>query len=103
MNARFRLRTFPFDCQELEIVLALQADDDRFFVSNLCDAAKLQKLDGWTLIMASAYQRDTGFRGVVVSLLVKRNSRTVVGIIGIYLFFDDVTILLLQCDSRCVR
>eukprot|EP00927_Polykrikos_kofoidii_P037630 TRINITY_DN3182_c0_g1_i1.p1 TRINITY_DN3182_c0_g1~~TRINITY_DN3182_c0_g1_i1.p1 ORF type:complete len:1974 (+),score=294.55 TRINITY_DN3182_c0_g1_i1:155-5923(+) len=91
MNARFRLRTFPFDCQELEIVLALQADDDRFFVSNLCDAAKLQKLDGWTLIMASAYQRDTaGCRAVVVSLLVKRNSRTVVGIIGIYLFLTTL-------------
>jgi len=78
IHNKFDLRSFPFDCQRLQVELELQGCPGRFLVGGRCGSIDQNgNLDGWTLRATSLDVDGGGLppRRARVSMLVERSSR----------------------------
>jgi len=86
----FDLRSFPFDCQRLEIALELvSGEDGRFFVSNFCDIDdQSTHLDGWRF---RDIGMSEGLTGSNIHIIVERECRYyVMQVLLIYFFLTTL-------------
>jgi len=75
----FNLRSFPFDCQRLQVVLELQPSPglQRFFINSFCEMDDQKtRLDGWRVVCLRMKPVDTQMpQRTSVLMVVERESR----------------------------